>query len=60
MAQDKPHAPETGVKAGLAAKRALTSSPAPNVTTSMPFPDKKRRTAEVPKCAIPMKAKYVD
>uniref|UniRef100_A0A7C3Z3Z2 Uncharacterized protein n=1 Tax=Desulfobacca acetoxidans TaxID=60893 RepID=A0A7C3Z3Z2_9BACT len=61
MAKDKPHAPEMGGKGGFSGEEGYTNLfQCPECKEEQAFPGhKKGEPVMCPKCAIPMKAKYV-
>jgi hypothetical protein len=61
MAKDKPHAPEVGGKGGFSAEEGQNIFVCPECDEEHAFPGHKPgEPLMCPKCAIPMKAKYVE
>lgn len=61
MAKDKPHAPEVGGKGGFSGEAGQNIFVCPECDEEHAFPGHKPgEPLMCPKCAVPMKAKYVN
>jgi hypothetical protein len=61
VAKDKPHAPEVGGKGGFSGEEGQNIFVCPECDEEHAFPGHKPgEPLMCPKCAIPMKAKYVE